>query len=156
MSSDEEVKSTEDKTEKLSANISLNELKLNNNDNVIVVLGGEASGVSNIIFKVSDYNVFIPPRLDPKLTNKHPFNLVDSLNVGVSAGIILSFIKNQILHLDNNHVSESSKESKSEGENKEVETTHKETKIDMPVNESIKTAEIKKDDDGDDYKFPKL
>lgn len=74
-------------------NISLTELKLNNNENVILVLGSEATGIISNLAGLSNYNVFIPPMLNKELTGKHPYNIIDSLNVGVSAGIIINHIK---------------------------------------------------------------
>jgi 21S rRNA (GM2251-2'-O)-methyltransferase len=77
-------------------NISLTELLLPKTANVILVLGSEANGITSNINGVSNYNVYIPPLLNKELTGKHPFNIIDSLNVGVSAGIIINHIKSQL------------------------------------------------------------
>jgi tRNA G18 (ribose-2'-O)-methylase SpoU len=77
-------------------NISLDELKLNSNNNVILVLGSEASGITSDLSGVSNYNVYIPPMLNKELSGKYPYNIIDSLNVGVSAGIIINTIKTQL------------------------------------------------------------
>lgn len=78
-------------------NISLQELKLDYNDNTILILGSEGFGVSkDLISSFVNYNVYIPPRLDISKINEHPFDLIDSLNVGVSAGIIINNIITQL------------------------------------------------------------
>lgn len=78
-------------------NISLQELKLNQNDNVILVLGSEGFGVSkDIMNNFVNYNIYIPPRLDKININQHPFDIIDSLNVGVSAGVIVNHIISQL------------------------------------------------------------
>ena len=79
-----------------SKTVSLNDLKLSNTANVILVLGSEASGITSNITGMSHYNIFIPPMLSPEETGKHPFTLIDSLNVGVSAGIIINHLKSQL------------------------------------------------------------
>jgi 21S rRNA (GM2251-2'-O)-methyltransferase len=79
-----------------SKNIPLNELTLSKENNVIVVLGSEANGVNLNLTNVSNFNIFIPPVLNKELVNKPPFNVIDSLNVGVSAGVIINHIKSQL------------------------------------------------------------
>jgi 21S rRNA (GM2251-2'-O)-methyltransferase len=74
-------------------NISLTELNIPKGSNVILVLGSEANGIISDLSGVSNYNVHIPPLLNKELIGKHPFNIIDSLNVGVSAGIIINHIK---------------------------------------------------------------
>jgi tRNA G18 (ribose-2'-O)-methylase SpoU len=73
--------------------VSLTELLLNKNDNAILVLGSEAFGISTNLEEIANYNVYIPPLLNKEMVNKHPFDLIDSLNVGVSAGILINHIK---------------------------------------------------------------
>jgi tRNA G18 (ribose-2'-O)-methylase SpoU len=85
-------------TKVVAKNISLVELNLPKNSNVILVLGSEANGITSDLVGVANYNVFIPPLLNKELTGKHPFNIIDSLNVGVSAGIIINHIKTQLKH----------------------------------------------------------
>jgi tRNA G18 (ribose-2'-O)-methylase SpoU len=79
---------------KPSETISLTELNLNKNDNAILVLGSEAFGISTNLDEIANYNLYIPPLLNKEMVNKHPFDLIDSLNVGVSAGILINHIKN--------------------------------------------------------------
>lgn len=79
-----------------SKNLSLSDLKLASNDNVILVLGSEAAGITYSLNDVSNYNVFIPPSLDVSKTGVKPYDLIDSLNVGVSAGILITSIKSQL------------------------------------------------------------
>ena len=81
--------------------VTLNELKLSNKSNVILVLGSEATGITSNLSGTVHYNLFIPPMLNPEETGKHPFTLIDSLNVGVSAGIIINDIKTQLKNVDN-------------------------------------------------------
>lgn len=76
--------------------MSLNEISLKNGDNVIIVLGSESSGISTNLKEVTTHNVYIPPLLNKEMANKHPFNIIDSLNVGVSAGIIINHLKAQL------------------------------------------------------------
>ena len=93
----EESKEKEPQQEKIVAkNISLVELNLLKSSNVILVLGSEANGITSDLVGVSNYNVYIPPLLNKELTGKHPYNIIDSLNVGVSAGIIINHIKTQL------------------------------------------------------------
>ena len=126
-----ELNSNEAK-ESTTGSTALNQISFNQKDNVIVVLGGEASGVSTLLFSISDHNIFIPPKLDVNLANKYPFNIVDSLNVGVSAGIIISHIKNQIM---NNEVDKNTKETnKEKSTSSETVTNNKE--IDSKITSS--------------------
>jgi hypothetical protein len=43
---------------------------------------------------MADYKVVIPPKLQMSQLGQYPFNMVDSLNVGVSAALLLYHIKN--------------------------------------------------------------
>ena len=65
---------------------------INSDDNIIIVISSEKS-VSEILNKTSNYNIIIPPLLDSNFIGKSPFDLINSLNVGVSAGILLNHIK---------------------------------------------------------------
>ena len=76
-----------------SEKVSLSELKVNADDNIILILGSESSGVSENLFKVSNYQVMIPPHLNKNLIGVSPFDVVDSLNVGVTTGIMLNHLK---------------------------------------------------------------
>jgi tRNA G18 (ribose-2'-O)-methylase SpoU len=73
--------------------ISIDELKLKRDDNIILVLGSEGEGVSRSINKLADYRVMIPPQLRKDHIGKYPFNMIDSLNVGVSAGVLIYHIR---------------------------------------------------------------
>ena len=73
--------------------ISIEELKLKTDDNIILVLGSEGEGVSRSINRVADHRVMIPPQLSKDQIGKYPFNMVDSLNVGVSAGVLIYHIR---------------------------------------------------------------
>lgn len=98
--------------------ISLNELKLNPEQNVVLVLGSEGYGVSkDVLNSFVNYNIYIPPQLDKTKINKHPFDIIDSLNVGVSAGIII----NHISTLLKANTLNSTTESKSSEENNNTE-----------------------------------
>lgn len=72
--------------------VPLSSLSFPRNDNVMLVLGSEGEGVSNMISELSTAKVMIPPKLESKFIGKAPFNMVDSLNVGVSAATILYHI----------------------------------------------------------------
>ena len=73
--------------------ISIDELNLKAEDNIILVLGSEGEGVSKSINKLADYRVMIPPQLSKDHIGKYPFNMIDSLNVGVSAGVLIYHIR---------------------------------------------------------------
>ena len=64
----------------------------NKSEDLMIVLGSEGEGVSQIIGKMADSQVILPPRLDMDMINQPPFDMVDSLNVGVSAATILYHI----------------------------------------------------------------
>ena len=66
----------------------VNKLKLSKGENVIVIFGSEGLGVSEILKSSSNINVKIPGLNNDKL--------VDSLNVGVSAGILIHKIASLI------------------------------------------------------------
>jgi 21S rRNA (GM2251-2'-O)-methyltransferase len=80
-----------------SRSISFLDLKLNKNENIILILGSESKGLEQSTFSFSDYNIYIPPCLDENKINAYNFQLIDSLNVGVTAGIIISHLKKQII-----------------------------------------------------------
>lgn len=73
--------------------ISIEDLKIPKDENIILVLGSEGEGVSRTINKLADYRVMIPPQLSTDMIGKYPFNMVDSLNVGVSAGLLIYHIR---------------------------------------------------------------
>jgi tRNA G18 (ribose-2'-O)-methylase SpoU len=77
--------------------ISLEEFDLTKEDNIIVVLGSEANGILSDLSGVAHYNIFIPPRLNKHFISKAPFDIIDSLNVGVSAGIIINHVKSKLM-----------------------------------------------------------
>lgn len=61
------------------------------------MLGSEGEGVSRTIARMADYKVVIPPRLALSQLGQYPYNMVDSLNVGVSAALLLYHIKHSSL-----------------------------------------------------------
>ena len=73
--------------------IPLEKLKLNPNDNILLVFGSEGEGVSRAISKAADHRIVIPPQLRMDQLGKFPFDMIDSLNVGVSAALILYHIR---------------------------------------------------------------
>ena len=62
-------------------------------ENVILVLGSEGEGVSRTVAKSADYKVVIPPQLRMDQLGKFPFDTIDSLNVGVTAAMMLYHIR---------------------------------------------------------------
>ena len=95
----EEAESSETEEEddskpfKAGSVISIDELKLGREENIILVLGSEGEGVSRSINRLADFRVMIPPQLATEQIGKYPFNMVDSLNVGVSAGVLIYHIR---------------------------------------------------------------
>ena len=65
-------------------------------ENIILVLGSEGEGVSRVINKIANHRVMIPPQLSKDHIGVYPFNMVDSLNVGVSAGVLLYHIRHLV------------------------------------------------------------
>ena len=74
----------------------LDKLKMNKGDNVLLVLGNEGEGFESDLMEIATHKVYIPPALDKSKVGKHPFSLVESLNVGVSAAILMTHVKMQI------------------------------------------------------------
>lgn len=90
----EEGQAPELKSEK-EESIALSDLQVESSGNYIVVLSASYKSDENrTLAKQSDYTVFIPPHLDKNKINKYPFNFISSLNIGVSAGIVLSHLRN--------------------------------------------------------------
>ncbi len=61
----------------------------------MVAFGTEGEGLSREIAIRADFSVGIAPRGDRKLVGVYPFNIVDSLNVAVAAGIVLSHVRSK-------------------------------------------------------------
>ncbi|KAI7825528.1 Alpha/beta knot methyltransferase [Kickxella alabastrina] len=76
---------TTTRTTAVARNISIDELPELDSP-TIVVLGSEQSGISGPILDLSDINVHIPERADTP-------EYIDSLNVGVATGVVLSALK---------------------------------------------------------------
>ena len=74
----------------------LNKLKVNPKENIIVVLGSEGDGISNEVIRSASYFTYIAPQLSDSMVGKYPFNIVDSLNVGACASIVLYHLKQAI------------------------------------------------------------
>lgn len=68
---------------------SVNLLDLNETDNVILVLGSEDIGITELIKKYSTDNI----KIDSFSNN---LDLLDSLNVGISAGILIDIISSKL------------------------------------------------------------
>lgn len=56
---------------------------------MILILGSEGEGVSRTIARMADERVIIPPRGETSKIGIYPFNMIDSLNVGVTAALML-------------------------------------------------------------------
>ncbi len=65
-------------------------------DNIVLILGSEGKGVSSKLSKMADKLLFIPPLLETSMIGKFPFSVIDSLNVGVTAGIVLNHLTIQL------------------------------------------------------------
>jgi tRNA G18 (ribose-2'-O)-methylase SpoU len=101
----EEEESGSNKEEKLGNNevsppldskckkVTLNELEIKKDDNYIIILTSDKYINSHLTS--SNYQIFIPPLLNGDLSaiDKHPFNIIGSLNVGVTIGLILNHLK---------------------------------------------------------------
>ena len=70
----------------------INELFINKKENLLLVLGSEGEGVSRTINSLASARVTIPPAFEMSNVGKYPFNLIDSLNVGVSAATLIYHI----------------------------------------------------------------
>lgn len=57
----------------------------------MLIFGSESKGIEDSLLYLADYNIYIPSSQNQNI------NLVDSLNVGVSAGIIINNLKSQLL-----------------------------------------------------------
>ncbi len=90
----ENITSAKSKTKAKSVHI--NDLHLNKNSNVLITFGSESQGLDQDIYLLTDYNIYIPPSLDVNMYGKSPYDLVDSLNVGVSVGIILDVVRRKL------------------------------------------------------------
>jgi tRNA G18 (ribose-2'-O)-methylase SpoU len=76
--------------------VSLDELKLNPTEDVILILGSEGEGVSRTIARLANHKVIIPPRLQMSSVGKYPYNMIDSLNVGVTSALMLYHVKHMM------------------------------------------------------------
>lgn len=65
---------------------------LNKDDNVILIFGSEGHGIRKDIINKSTYNIAISSGINNKISRE----LVDSLNVGVSAGILINKVRSII------------------------------------------------------------
>ncbi len=121
-------------------------MKINSDENVILILGSEGFGVSNDVMKsFVNYNIYIPPQLDKSKVNQHPFDMIDSLNVGVSAGIIINHVCGQ---MKSNSFNETEAKSSLEENGNDIKSdfTHKQN-----VNEN--NEEEKRNVERDDIKI---
>jgi 21S rRNA (GM2251-2'-O)-methyltransferase len=73
--------------------VPLNKVKFNPKENVIIVLGNEGDGISNEVIRSASYFTYIAPHLSDTMVGKYPFNIIDSLNVGACASIVLYHMK---------------------------------------------------------------
>jgi len=71
---------------------SLDDLKIGPDENILLILGSEGEGVSRAVSMLADNRVVIPPRYNMDLMGKYPFHVMDSLNVSVSAALMLGSI----------------------------------------------------------------
>jgi len=69
---------------------SLTDLNIGAKEDILIILGSEGEGVSRTISVLADDRVTLPPRFNMDLIGKYPFHMIDSLNVGVSAALMIS------------------------------------------------------------------
>jgi tRNA G18 (ribose-2'-O)-methylase SpoU len=94
---------THSNTEKVNnkpTQMALRDVRLDKDDNVIIVLGSESSGMTSSFKDATTHNIYIPPQLNDSFVSKVPYDIIDSLNVGVSAGIIINHFKSQLKSLE--------------------------------------------------------
>jgi tRNA G18 (ribose-2'-O)-methylase SpoU len=72
--------------------MNLNELKINKDQNVILVFGDE-KGLSEQLMKTTKNNVSFRPQGNDNLVGKFPYTLVDSMNSSVACSLLLNHIK---------------------------------------------------------------
>jgi tRNA G18 (ribose-2'-O)-methylase SpoU len=78
----------------LKENFLPHDLPIDSRDNVLVIFGSESKGLEEDVYNLANYNVIIPPFLGSDISSKNDASsIVDSLNVGVSSGIIIHSIK---------------------------------------------------------------
>ena len=63
---------------------------------MLLVLGYKDSDMSKTISNYADMNVYIPPKFNKDLINKHPYNILESIGIGVQSSVIISEIMSQI------------------------------------------------------------
>ena len=68
-------------------------LNIQDQQSVLLILGAEGHGVSRTISSLATDKVIIPPLLDDAMIGQDPFDKIDSLNVGVSAAVLMYHIK---------------------------------------------------------------
>ena len=88
----EELKIDKEEGQKLPLTPIAN-LKIQDQESVLLILGAEGHGVSRTISSLATDKVIIPPLLDDAMIGQDPFDKIDSLNVGVSAAVLMYHIK---------------------------------------------------------------
>jgi 21S rRNA (GM2251-2'-O)-methyltransferase len=91
------VITTTDKKDKVA--VDLWNLPVSKDKNYIILLSSEDnSNLSENTLNISDHKVYIAPHLDDSLNNKHPFNIIDSMNISVISGLLINHIKYKLKH----------------------------------------------------------
>eukprot|EP00831_Metopus_contortus_P001625 TRINITY_DN10582_c0_g1_i1.p1 TRINITY_DN10582_c0_g1~~TRINITY_DN10582_c0_g1_i1.p1 ORF type:complete len:309 (-),score=53.88 TRINITY_DN10582_c0_g1_i1:169-1041(-) len=75
-----------------SSGVALENIKVDQEDNIFLIFGNEGEGLEDSILNLLNYSIYISPK-------KMPHQIIDSLNVGVAAGIILSHLSALLLSL---------------------------------------------------------
>jgi len=128
-------------------------LKLHPDDNIILVLGSEGFGVSTDVMKsFVNYNIYIPPHLDKTKVNQHPFDMIDSLNVGVSAGIIINHICSQ-MKIPSSLSDSEAKSSLEENLNDNTKTNNVDEEVKLKTIQENDITESKIKEDREDIKI---
>ena len=89
---DEEQVEKEENIEKIEKKTDLHNLKLDSEDNIIVLISSEKTFSKNF-YKIANYDVRIPSLLESDFNLKSSFDIINSHSVGVTTGILLNQVK---------------------------------------------------------------
>jgi tRNA G18 (ribose-2'-O)-methylase SpoU len=73
--------------------INLNDLPVSKDKNYILLFSSDETNLTENTINTADIKVYLPPGLDESLANKHPYNLIQSLNISVITGLLINHLK---------------------------------------------------------------